>query len=206
MPTPAFIEERLPTHISYGSSGGPGFLTSVFTAASGDEQRNRNWSKARAKYDISYGITDKADMDAVIAFFMNVGGRVTGFRFKDWADYQIENQLIGVGDGSTTAFQLIKTYTVGSYSYERPIKKPVDGTMTGVTVNSVAVVEDTDFTVDYTTGILTFNSAPPSSHDIEVASCEFDVPVRFDVDELPVVHEAWLAESLSSIPLVELRR
>lgn len=205
MTLPTFIEDRFPTEISFGSSGGPGFLTDVFTASSGSEQRTLLWSESRAEYNITYGIRDKVDMDAVIAFFLNVRGRGIGFRFKDWADYQIATQTIGTGDGVKTAFQLIKTYTTGSNTYTRTIRKPVSGTLTGVTVNGVAKVSPTDYTVDYTTGVLTFVTPPANTHVVAVAACEFDVPVRFDIDKLPVVHDAWQIESLSSIPLVEIR-
>lgn len=201
MPLPIFIEERLPENITYGSGGGPMFSTAVFGAASGEEQRNSLWEDARRKYDIAYGIRDKADMDLVLSFFMNVRGRAIGFRMKDWADYQLIDEQIGIGNSSRTAFQITKTYSVGAYSTVRQIKKPLDGSVTSVTVNGVPTVA---YTIDYTTGIITFTTAPPTGHAI-VINCEFDVPVRFDTDELPLVHEAYLQESLSSIPVVELR-
>lgn len=51
-----FHEVRFPTDISYGSNGGPGFLTNILELASGHEQRNIEWSLAKAKYDVQYGI------------------------------------------------------------------------------------------------------------------------------------------------------
>lgn len=205
MTLPTFVEERMPTDITYGSSGGPVFSTSVFASASGAEQRNSLWAESRNKYDIAYGIRDKTDMDVVLNFFYNVRGRAIGFRFKDWADYHVISQTIGTGNGTQSAFQIIKTYTSGSYTYTRNIYKPVSGTLSGVTVNAVAMTEGVDFTVDYTTGIITFTTPPGSTHAVVVGAVEFDVPVRFDTDELPIVHEAFIQESLSSIPLVELR-
>lgn len=205
MPLPSFIEERFPTEISYGSAGGPAFSTNVFESSSGFEQRTLLWAEARAKYNIATGIKDKLDMDEVLKFFFNVRGRSIGFRFKDWADYQITAQNIGTGDGSTTQFPLIKTYVTGSYTYTRRIYKPVSGSISAVTVGGVAQTETTHFTVNYTTGMITFLSPPAGAAAIVIGAAEFDVPVRFDTDELPITHEAWLAESLSSIPLVELK-
>jgi uncharacterized protein (TIGR02217 family) len=205
MPIPSFIETRFPTEISFGSSGGPGFNTDVFTAASGSEQRTLLWSESRAEYNITTGIRDKVDMDKVVAMFFAVRGRGVGFRFKDWADYQIALQNIGIGNGVLTQFQLVKSYTFGAETYTRTIRKPVAGTVTGVTVNGVPKTLGTDFTVDTTTGILTFTVAPANTHVVFVGAAEFDVPVRFDIDKLPVSHEAWQIESLSSIPLVEIR-
>lgn len=202
--TTAFIEERLPDTISYGSSGGPGFLTDIYTAASGGEQRNQNWEEARAKYDISYGVHSKEDMAAIRAFFFVMRGRLIGFRYKDWSDYELDDEVISVADGVTTEFQITKTYAIGSEAYVRAIRKPVDGSLVGLTVNDVPMVENTDFTIDYTTGIITFTSAPATG-DIKIGYLEFDVPVRFDTDDLSSIHEGFLTETLSSIPLVELR-
>lgn len=205
MPLPSFIEERFPTEISYGSSGGPAFSTNVFESSSGYEQRTLLWAEARARYNIATGIKDKIDMDEVLKFFFNVRGRSIGFRFKDWADYQIAAQNIGTGNGSQTQFNLVKTYVTGAYTYTRRIYKPVQGSILNVTVGGSAQAETVNYTVNYTTGVITFLSPPAGSAAVVVGSAEFDVPVRFDTDELPITHEAWLAESLSSIPLVELK-
>lgn len=208
-----FLEEQLPTSISEGSSGGPAFSTSIFEAASGFEQRNVNWAIARCRYDISYGIRDKIDMDTVLDFFYIVKGRATGFRFKDWTDYSLVDEVIGVGDTVETAFQIVKKYIVGAEVYNRIIYKPVapaDATAKEsaitffVYVDGVLKEETTDYTIDYSTGIVSFVGAPSAGLDITVTG-SFDVPVRFDIDQLPITAEAFEVESLSSIPLVELR-
>lgn len=204
MPT-QFVEQRFPSDISYGSKGGPGFSTTVFTADSGAEQRNINWQDARARYDVSHGIRDKTDMDTVLAFFYNMKGRAIGFRYKDWADYQLVSQQIGVGDGADATWQIIKTYVVGSETYTRDIKKIVAASVS-VTVNSVLKVETTDYTLDYNTGIITFGGGDiPGVGETIVVSCEFDVPVRFDTDEMEITQEAFLLETWDSIQLVELK-
>lgn len=206
----AFIEQRFPEDISYGSKGGPTFYTSVYTAASGYEQRNINWESSRGKYDISYGIKDKADMDVVLNFFYAMRGRATGFRFKDWTDYKLTQGLIGVGTGALTTFQITKKYTVGSETYTRVLRKivaPVVGPpaiLFQVYVNDVLKTIVTDYTVNYNTGIITFTTPPPAGHTVKV-TCEFDVPVRFDIDELPITLESFELETLDSIPLIEIK-
>lgn len=205
MPTQFIESPRFPDDISYGSKGGPGFSTSVFTANSGAEQRNIQWQDARARYDVSHGIRDKADMDVILAFFYNVKGKAIGFRFRDHADYQIVGQNIGTGDGADPTWQIIKTYVVGTETYTRLIKKIVASTVS-VTVNGVPKVETTDYTVDYNTGIITFGGGDiPGVGEAIVVSCEFDVPVRFDTDEMEITQEAFLLETWDSIQLVELK-
>jgi hypothetical protein len=67
-------------------------------------------------------------------------------------------------------------------------------------------VLDTDYTVDYLTGIITFDTAPSIGHAITFG-CQFDVPVRFgeEVDELLAVSARDFDAGAvpSGIPLVE---
>jgi len=198
-----FIETpRFPEDVSYGSGGGPEFKTHVFEGHSGVEQRQAAWTVSRARYDVSYGIRDTSDMDTVRAFFYNCAGKASGFRFKDWADYTLTAENIGTGDSILTAFQITKTYTTGSETYVRNITKPISGIE--VYVNAVLQTEGggNDYTIDTTTGIITFNAAP-GAFAITVTG-EFDVPVRFDTDVLMAKHEGFDTEAWNSIPLVEL--
>jgi uncharacterized protein (TIGR02217 family) len=198
---PTFHEVQFPPKIAYGASGGPQFNTSIVTTFGGFEQRNVNWQKSRGRWDVSTGIKIKADMDAVIAFFRARFGKAYGFRFKDWADYQAVGQVIGTGNGVLTAFQLTKLYTSGSNSYSREIKKPVSGT---VKIYLNAVLQGSGFTVDLTTGIVTFSSAPGAGVVVS-ADCDFDVPARFDTDTLAVRQDGPGIYVWDSIPIVELR-
>lgn len=200
----SFIESpRFPDNISYGSAGGPGFSTYVFEGHSGIELRAVQWSRARARYNVSYGIRDKDDMDTVRQFFYNARGKALGFRFKDWGDFELSVENIGTGDGTNRVFKLIKTYDVGN-SYVRRIFKPVSGTL-HVFVDGVEKTETTHWVCDYATGIITFTvgNAPPNLKAV-TATCEFDVPVRFDTDNMNASHDGFQTESWGGIPLVEI--
>lgn len=61
------------------------------------------------------------------------------------------------------------------------------------------------WSVDATTGIITF-AAAPASGVLVTAGFEFDVPVRFDTDRLDVTWDLDRLGSIASIPLVEVRR
>jgi uncharacterized protein (TIGR02217 family) len=196
----AFVEVQFPTDISYGSAGGPEYATDVVASASGYEQRNINWSEARARYNVAHGVKTKAQLDTLIAFFRARKGRAIGFRFKDWTDYQA-TETLGTGDGVRTQFQLIKTYSSGAVSETRTIRKPVVGT---VQVFKNAVLQASGVSVDTTTGLVTFASAPTAGQVIS-ASFQFDVPVRFDTDKLSSSLDAYGIHSWLDIPLVEVR-
>ena len=108
---------------------------------------------------------------------------------------------IGIGDGEATTFQLVKTYGGAFAPYVRPIVKPVAGSVR-VAVDGVELEDG--FSVDVTTGVVTFET-PPGPGDAVTAGFLFDVPVRFDTDYLEVDLSAFAAGAFPKIPLVEIR-
>lgn len=207
----AFHEVRFPDNISRGARGGPERRTQIVEMASGDEERNGSWADSRRRYDASYGIRKADDLAAVTAFFEARHGRLYGFRWKDWADHKSSlpsavpaatDQPIGNGNGIQTTFQLVKLYTSGAQSWTRTITKPVAGTVV-LALNGVTQI--TGWTVDTATGVITFAAAPATGAVI-TAGFEFDVPVRFDTDTLDVTLDVERLGSITSIPLIEVRR
>lgn len=197
-----FVEQRLPDHIAYGMSGGPTFSTTVIESHVGREQRNVNWSKARWKWSFDGPLRDMSDYDDLRAFFTVVQGRYYGFRFKDPFDYQLTNEQIATGDGTTTTFRLKKTYTFGTETYSRRILKAVANSQT-VKVNGVTKTEGVDYTFYPNTGYVVFAVAPTNTHPI-VVSCEFDMPVRFDMDVLKLGFEGYAAQSAKGVEIVDV--
>ena len=207
----AFHDVRFPDDISRGARGGPERRTQIVELASGDEERNASWANSRRRYDVAYGIRRADDLAAVVAFFEARNGRLYGFRYKDWADYKScppsgtpgpDDQAIGTGDGATTAFQLTRLYSSGAQSWSRIIAKPVAGT---VRVALGGAELTSAWSVDTATGIVTFDAAPGAGAAI-TAGFQFDVPVRFDTDQLDVTLDLERLGSITSIPLVEIRR
>jgi uncharacterized protein (TIGR02217 family) len=199
----SFHEILFPEDISYGSSGGPAFNTTIIELTSGHEQRNINWSEAKATYEAQHGIKTRAQMQDLIDFFWARNGRAYGFRYKDWADFQLVGEAIGTGDGVKTAFQVIKTYEPAGYPYVRTIRKINPATLV-VYNNAVLVPQPAGCTVDNNTGIVTFAVAPIAGHVITVVG-EFHVPVRFDIDDMKVTQDQWEVMSWPSIPIVEIK-
>lgn len=207
----AFHEVRFPDNISRGARGGPERRTQIVEMASGDEERNGSWADSRRRYDASYGIRKADDLAAVTAFFEARRGRLYGFRWKDWADYKsglpsaiitAMDQPIGTGTGAATTFQLVKRYTSGAQSWTRTITKPVAGTVV-LALNGAPQI--TGWTVNTSTGVVTFAAAPAPGIAI-TAGFEFDVPVRFETDTLDVTLDVERLGSITSIPLIEVRR
>ena len=195
-----FHDVRFPPDISYGASGGPGYSTTVVTTVSGHERRNANWADARGQWNVAHGLKKPDQVADLIAFFRARRGRAHGFRFKDWTDYQAFAEPLGVGDGTTRSFQLVKHYASGGEVEVRTIAKPVAGTVKVYRDG----VEATGWSVDTTTGLVTFGIAPGSGVQI-TADCEFDVPVRFDSDRMDVTIETFQLGTWGQIPVLEIR-
>jgi uncharacterized protein (TIGR02217 family) len=206
----AFDEIALPLRVDFGSGGGPAFSTEVVVIDSGYERRNQNWSQARRVYDARTGVRSAADVGTLLNFFHARVGRARGFRLKDWSDFTTasdgisaptwSDQTIGTGEGTTAVFQLYKNYISGPSSHQRVISKPVSGSVT-IGVNGAQVA--TGWSVDTTTGLITFAS-PPAASRVITAGFQFDVPVRFDTDQLALTAENYVAYK-ADIPIVEVR-
>jgi len=197
-----FHEVRFPDNIAYGATGGPEFATTVVVTGAGHEQRNVNWAEARGRWDVGSGLKNQQQLDELIAFFRARKGRAYGFRFKDWTDYKVTGQLLGTADGVQTQFQLVKSYPSGSVIEVRAVTKPVAGT---VRIYKDGIEQLSGWSVDVTSGIVTFSTAPAAGVDI-TADFEFDVPARFDTDHMAVTIETFRLHRWQQIPIVELRK
>lgn len=208
----SFHEVQFPTNLSFGSIGGPERVTEIVALANGFEERNSPWADSRRRYDAGMGMRSLSDIDALIAFFEARRGQLYGFRWKDWSDYRssgslvapaFDDQVIGTGDGVTTAFSLCKTYVSGEASYERRIQKPVQGTVLAGVQGDVKA-EGVEFSVDPTTGVVTFLEAPGPGATV-TAGFEFDVPVRFGTDSILSSVASFKAGEIPNVPVVEVR-
>lgn len=203
----AFHAVRFPLDVALGAQGGPQRLTDVVTLASGREERNARWADARRRYNAGYGIKSRADMLLVLDFFEERRGRFHSFLWRDALDHSSNpsggapgrlDQALGVGDGETRAFRLVKRYGAQFDPYRREITRPVEGSVI-VAVDGAAV---SGFSVE--AGLVTLDAAPGAGAAVS-AGFLFDVPVRFDTDRLDVELSGFDAAHVPSIPVIEVR-
>ncbi len=207
-----FHEVRFPADLSFGSSGGPVRRTDVVTLANGFEERNTPWAHSRRRYDAGMAVRSLDDIAVLIAFFEARQGQMYGFRWKDWADFRSGapsaapargDQALGVGDGEQRDFQLTRRYLSGGHSYVRPITKPVADTVL-VGLEGAAQEEGVDYTLDPASGRITFAN-PPDPGQAVTAGFEFDVPVRFDTDQISISMSSFQAGEIPDVPVIEVR-
>ena len=183
---------RFPICPAYGFSVDPYILVKIITREGGFELVDRKWAQARRVYDgTPLGDRVQEDIEAILYFWLAVGGTSGAFRFKDFTDYKscrlaasiaaVDQPLVLTGD-SPTSYQLTKQYTYGALTHVRPIRRPVGETV--VIANEVGAVQ-TDWTCDEATGIVTpggsFAGTPTA------AGFEFEVYCRFNSNFVPQI-------------------
>jgi uncharacterized protein (TIGR02217 family) len=195
-----FDEIQFPTNISYGAVGGVTFSTTVLTTGDGFEQRLGLWSNGRGKWNVSHVQKSASDMQTLAAFFRARRGKYRGFRFKDWTDYTVtghDNVLIKLGEHN---LQLVKLYTSGSRTSTRIITKPVSGQVTLYSGSSA--INPTTWAVDTATGIISIDTAISST--VYNWQGQFDVPIRFDTDQMQAKSVFLTNLEWNNIPLIEI--
>ena len=150
-----FLESpRFPDNIAFKATVGPTYLTVVNQIYSGRDARIVAWTQARIKFDVGRRSMNAADTAALDAFFRTVKGRAYGFRIKDWTDFTDGGAGVLTAQATAGVYQLGKLYANGALSETRLIQKPVTGSVIAYR-NGVAV--GTPYTLDTTTGLLTFS-------------------------------------------------
>lgn len=198
-----------PIHVSQGSPGGPDWPAEIVELASGREERNTRWSAPLRVYDAKYGVRKPEELYEVLSLYHAALGRLRGFRFLDWTDYRSgapnaipsrSDQQFGIGDGSTKAFQLSKTYSFAGHSFTRRITRPFGTILIAINGDNLASGWD----LSGSTGIVTFETAPSNGAVLSWGG-QFHVPVRFDcrLDQISLRTAA--IGDIPSIFLKELR-
>ena len=207
---------RLKESIERGTRGGPGFRTSVAELFSGHEKRNRGRAQPRQKFNVRYGIQSAEDLIEVSALFYIAGGKADGFRIKDWGDYEVGDttdvstrQFLFTTDGVTATFPSFKRYQIGSVFFDRKLRKLVSGTAR-LWANDLEKFEGggaDQWQLDLTTGIWIVGSTITAlSGPLVEAIFEFDVAVRFEIDEIEKRTEYEHLAQYPDIPLREIRQ
>jgi uncharacterized protein (TIGR02217 family) len=120
------------------------------------------------------------------------------------------DQLLGIGDGVTRTFQLIKKYERGGQSYTRPITLPVVETVE-LALNALDPDDSGtpggpySWDVVRDTGLVIFDHAP-SVGLIVTAGFLFDVPVRFLADDsFDRIISAYQVDGFADLDFTEIR-
>ena len=100
----------------------PTFSTRVSSHVSGREVRRPNYADALYKFELTFdglassGLTGLGvnSLQTLLGFYLSCGGQYGTFLYTDPSDSAVAGQLIGTGDGVTTAFTMVRA--IGGFS------------------------------------------------------------------------------------------
>ncbi|MCF8462425.1 MAG: DUF2460 domain-containing protein [Rickettsiaceae bacterium] len=165
---------RLPDYIALCAKGGPHFFTKIATTNSAREVRLCERDFAIHKYIVKNCLLDSKKFQELNSFFRARYGMKYSFRFKDFSDFKVNNQLLECEKDSNTTYALIKAYGCPEFSYIRKINNAIE--------SSIKIFIDTKPLESsnwlYKNGRILLNN-PLSAEQTLTASFEYDVNVRF---------------------------
>jgi uncharacterized protein (TIGR02217 family) len=166
----------------------PVFDTDVQKAISGKQNRLAyftyplyEWS---ADINVLRSLVSPNDLQTLIGFFNARQGQFDSFLYTDADDNSVTGQAIATGNGTTTAFQLIKAFG----GFIEPVLAPNTGGTINVYLNGVLQSSSTYTITGWGTsnsngpGYVIFNTAPGSGVAI-TADFSYYYPCRFLADK-----------------------
>lgn len=205
----AFQDIRMPKRICDQFQGGPTFATSIARARSGYAQANVDRPDPIFVYEANAFLKDFSTRYELMAFYMALRGMGYTFRFRPMDHYWTGCDVYGgigditplapasipqfaTGDGAEVDFQVRIPYTFGSITTWSTITKPCKWGA-GDTMNDnpgytgprfwfgTTPLDPNDFSLNTTTGIVTFDTAPGNGVAVRTAML-FDRHVRWEDD------------------------
>lgn len=165
--------------LKWGVRRSPHFSTTIKTSVSGREFRAANQLYPRYHYKLAYEfLRDKRtgvdELRTLVGFFNNRYGSYDSFLFSDPDDKSVTAETFGIGNGSTTQFQLVRAF--GGFT------EPVFDLNGAPLIYKAGVLQTvtTHYTVG-STGVVTFVSAPGSGQALTWTGA-FYRRVRFRAD------------------------
>lgn len=151
----------------------PTFQTRIQRAVSGRELRALDYPYPLWQFTLVFNfLRDNAsagydELRTLMGFFLLCQGAYGTFLFQDPSDYEVAGQSLGTGDSSTTAFQLQRAMgmTLPGGGFTEPIGAP--NVVSALYFNGITQ-NPAGYSVDFDTGIVTFDTPPPTGLAITV--------------------------------------
>jgi uncharacterized protein (TIGR02217 family) len=156
----------------------PLFSTRVSTRQSGRKVKAPNWVYPIYQFELTFNYlrTDQAytDLQQLMGFFLQRQGQFDSFLFMDPTDNLVGSQVIGVGDGSTVLFPLIRNMG----GWVEPI-----GQVANVPTVSVGGAPAAGWTI-VQPNFVQFAAPPAIGAQIVVSNLQFYFVCEFQADSL----------------------
>jgi uncharacterized protein (TIGR02217 family) len=184
--------------LDIGVTRTPIWSTNKQYAVSGARTAAANWSYPKWQWELTWNLLrsdpDLHELQDLIGFFNSMRGGFDWFLFEAPDDSSVTGQVIGLGDGATLSYQLVRTFG----NFTEPVWAP--------NAVSKVYVDGTDMAGHWTVsnwgtsapGLLTFDSAPDEGTEITADfsyyfACEF---VDDQIDFPRFMEKMYSAESV----------
>lgn len=152
----------------------PMFETLIHDSVSGRENRVSLMSYPKYKFLLIHSVLRDTpnvasptapfdELKKLLGLFLKNLGSKTAFLYSDPTDSAVTDMLFGTGDGTTTAFQLVRAYGAGGFTLAEPVMN-LNGAVTNIKDNG-GVVSGANYSVG-ATGIVTFTTPPVAGHSL----------------------------------------
>ena len=146
--------------LSWNVGTTPTFSTKVQRSVSGRELRSAFMAYPLWEFTLTYEFLTSgnrgSDLQTLCGFFLARQGMYDDFLYTVPQDNTVSAMQFGTGNGTTTAFQLTRSFGAGGFSFAEPVMNLngtptiyVNGTPTAVSVSG--------------TGVVTFSTAPAAA-------------------------------------------
>jgi len=153
----------------------PTFSTEIQESLAGREVRIQNFQNPLWEFTLTYEYllndprfrdeNEQTPLETLVGFFLARGGQFDDFLLNEsdltgrLEDSVYSGQPIGVGDGNTKSFQIVRN--IGGFL--EAVQNPMNQTAS-ISLNGVSKVQGADYTIS--NGIVTFTSAPSAGVNI----------------------------------------
>jgi uncharacterized protein (TIGR02217 family) len=187
----------------------PTFQTRIQRAVSGRELRALDYPYPLWQFALVYDfLRDNPtggydELRTLLGLFMQCQGAFGTFLFQDPSDWKVAGQAIGIGDASTTVFQLQRTMggALPGGGFLEPITAP--NLVNAIYLNGITQ-DPTSYRVDSATGLVTFETAPNSGLSI-TADFTYYFRCRFTEDKYDFENFMFRLWQLKKLTFISVR-
>ena len=141
------------------------------------------------------------DLRTLMGFYLACQGAFATFLYDDPTDDNVVGQQLGTGTGSSTTLQLVRTFgAAGVPNFTEPITAP--NAVSAIYFNGI--VQRSGWSVDPTSGLVTFTAAPPAGAVI-TADFSYYFHCRFMSDAYSFDNFMYRLWSLKKLDFISVR-
>ena len=195
--------------LAWSVTKSPTFQTRIQRAASGRELRALDYPYPLWQFTLVFDLlrdnpaAGYDELRTLMGFFMLCQGAFGTFLFRDPSDDRVAGQQIGVGNASTTVFQLQRSMgtTLPGGGFQEPIVAP--NVVSAVYLNGITQ-SPANYNVDPNTGLVTFATAPGSGLSIS-ADFSYYFRCRFVTDSYTFENFMFQLWQLKQLTFISVR-